>query len=62
MKDSHLNELKREGIVVIDNFFTKKICDKIIGQIDNFSMKEREIKKNDEGLGFDKEWACHRQL
>jgi len=53
MKNSHLKELKREGIVVIDNFFTKKICDKIIGQIDNFSMKEKVIKKKDEGLGGD---------
>tara|TARA_B100001142_G_scaffold326507_1_gene382138 strand:+ start:18 stop:767 length:750 start_codon:yes stop_codon:yes gene_type:complete len=53
MRDSYLNELKREGIVVINNFFTKKICDKIIEQIDNFSIKERVIKEKDEGLGGD---------
>jgi len=53
MRDSHLNELKREGIVVIDNFFTKKICDKIITQIEDFSIKEKVIKQKDEGLGGD---------
>ena len=53
MRDNHLNELKREGIVVIENFLTKKICDKIIEQIEDFSIKEKVIKQKDEGLGGD---------
>ena len=53
MKNKYLEELKKDGIVVIENFFTKSICEKIIGQIDEFSYKEKVIKQRDEGLGGD---------
>ena len=36
MKDNYLKELQKEGIVVIENFFTKKKCDRIIKQIEDF--------------------------
>ena len=53
MRDNYLNVLKREGIVVIENFLTKSKCDDIIGQIEDFSIKEKVIREKDEGLGGD---------
>ncbi len=53
MRDNYLKELQKEGIVVIENFFTKKKCDRIIKQIEDFSSKEKIIKQRDEGLGGD---------
>ena len=53
MRENYLKELQKEGIVVIENFFTKKKCDKIIKQIEDFSYKEKIIKQRDEGLGGD---------
>tara|TARA_B100001059_G_scaffold95104_1_gene94334 strand:+ start:24954 stop:25703 length:750 start_codon:yes stop_codon:yes gene_type:complete len=53
MRDNYLNELKREGIVVIENFLTKSKCNHIIGQIEDFSIKEKVIEEKDEGLGGD---------
>ena len=53
MKSNYLKELQKEGIVVIQNFYTKKKCDRIIQQIESFSNKEKVIKQRDEGLGGD---------
>tara|TARA_B100000686_G_scaffold343630_1_gene424800 strand:- start:2086 stop:2835 length:750 start_codon:yes stop_codon:yes gene_type:complete len=53
MRDNYLKELQKEGIVVIENFFSKKKCDRIIKQIEDFSCKEKVIKQRDEGLGGD---------
>ena len=53
MKEKYLEELKKEGIVVIPNYFNKNKCKKVIDQIELFSKTKKVFIERDEGIGGD---------
>ena len=53
MNLDYLNKIKSEGIVVIPNYLSLPICEKIINEINSFKKKERIIREKDEGIGGD---------
>lgn len=53
MNLDYLNKIKSEGIVVIPNYLSLPICEKIINEINSFKKKERIISEKDEGIGGD---------
>jgi len=53
MEKKYLDELFREGIVVIPNYFSKSRCNNIISEINDFSKKDKLISERDEGIGGD---------
>ena len=53
MKTKYLEELKKEGILVIPDYFNRSKCEMIISQIELFSKSKSAVKKRDEGVGGD---------
>jgi hypothetical protein len=53
MGKDYLDELLKEGLVVIPDYFSQTKCNKLISEINDFSRRHRIISERDEGMGGD---------
>ncbi len=53
MNNFDFEKLRKEGILVLENYMSKESCNKLIKEINIYSKKERVIIQKDEGIGGD---------